>query len=293
MQSPRIRLWIPVLAVAALMLTGCAVNKKMTVGATALLIEDVARASYRQSDLEVIRQGMPAYLMLMDGMVTAWPGNARLLIAASQAYSSYATAFAETQDEAYALALYAKARDYALQALSQRGIDQPLKSSYDDFEKAVGRRGVKDVPYMFWAALSWGNWISLNQGSMAAMAQLPRVEALMKRVLTLDEGYHYGGPHLFMGIWFASRPPIAGGDMERAQTHFLRAIALGDDKFLMARVYYAFHYARRVLDADLFAATLQAVIETPADIEPDLTLINTVARERAENLLAKSAEYFE
>ena len=49
-----------------LVLSSCYPSKKLTVMATASLVEDVAVASYRQSELEVVRQGMPAYLMLMD-----------------------------------------------------------------------------------------------------------------------------------------------------------------------------------------------------------------------------------
>ena len=54
---------------------GCFPSKKLTVISTAALLEDISRASARQSDLRVIREGMPAYLLLMDGMVEAWPDN--------------------------------------------------------------------------------------------------------------------------------------------------------------------------------------------------------------------------
>lgn len=47
----------------------CATSKSMTVGATAALLEDIAKSANRQSDLKLIREGMPAYLMLIDGMV--------------------------------------------------------------------------------------------------------------------------------------------------------------------------------------------------------------------------------
>ena len=53
------------------LLTACATGKTMTVAATASLLEDVANASYKQSDLVLIRRGMPSYLMLIDGMVEA------------------------------------------------------------------------------------------------------------------------------------------------------------------------------------------------------------------------------
>jgi TPR repeat protein len=116
---------------------------------------------------------------------------------------------------------------------------------------------------------------------------------MMKRALELDEGFYYGGPHLFMGIWFASRPKIAGGDLKKAQEHFLKALKLGQGNFLMAYVYYANYYARKMMDKDLFISTLQKVLETPADTSPDLVLVNTVAKKQAKELLSHMEEYFE
>jgi len=115
----------------------------------------------------------------------------------------------------------------------------------------------------------------------------------MRRVLELDETFYYGGAHLFMGIWFASRPKGFGGDLKTAQQHFLRALELGEGKFLMAYVYYANDYARKALDQDLFRSLLQKVQGTPADISPDLTLLNTVAKKKAEELMTHMDEYFE
>jgi hypothetical protein len=270
----------------------CATSKTMTVGATASLLDDVAQSAYRQSDLRLIREGMPAYLMLISGMVEAVPDNERLLITAAQAYASFASAFVQEEDQEYARALYAKARNYALSALQQIGFKNPVASEFDSFEKTLHALGKKDVPYIFWAASCWGNWISLNQRSMEALAELPRVELMMKRVLALEEGFYYGGAHIFMGVLEASRPKIAGGDLNKAQNHFLKALELGKGKFLMSRVYYADYYARKAFDRKLFISTLQEVLDTPADIEPDLTLLNTVAHTNAQKLLNNVDEYF-
>ena len=116
---------------------------------------------------------------------------------------------------------------------------------------------------------------------------------MMERALELDEGFYYGGPHLFMGIWYATRPKIAGGDLNKAQEHFLKALDLGQGKFLMAHVYYANYYARNMRNKDLFTSTLQKVLETPAEISPDLVLVNTVAKKQAKELLSHMEEYFE
>ena len=270
----------------------CATSKTMTVGATASLLDDVARSAYRQSDLKLIREGMPAYLMLIGGMVEAVPDNERLLITAAQAYASFASAFVQEEDQEYARALYAKARNYALSALQQIGFKNPVASEFDSFEKTLHALGKKDVPYIFWAASCWGNWISLNQRSMEALAELPRVELMMKRVLELDEGFYYGGAHIFMGVLEASRPKIAGGDLNKAQNHFLKAIELGHGKFLMTFVYYADYYAKKKFDKALYVSTLETVLKTPADIMPDLTLLNTVAQARAKVMLNEADNYF-
>jgi len=274
------------------LLAACGATKSMTVASTASLLEDVARASHKQSDLKLIREGMPSYLMLIDGMVEALPDNKKLLITAAQSYASYASAFIEDEDKAYAIALYAKAKTYALRALEQNGFKNPLTRPFDDFESGLQKTKKKDVPYLFWAASCWGSWISLNRWSMEAMAELPRVELMMKRVLVLDEAFYYGGAHIFMGILEASKPRIAGGNLNIARDHFRKAIELGDGKFLMTEVYFADYYAKKAFDRELFIATLKDVLQTPVDIEPELTLLNSVAHIRAKKMIDAADDFF-
>ena len=274
-------------------LSACLPNKKLTVGATAILLEGVAKASSQQSDARVLQEGMPAYLMLIDGMIQAWPDNKRLLMAGAQSYSSFASLFVEDQDKEYANLLYGRGKQYALRSFELTGFKDPLQRPFDDFGRGLKHLGKKDVPILFWTATCWASWIRLNLDSMEALSELPRVEAMMARVLELNEGFHYGGAHLFMGIWYASRPKIAGGDLKKAQEHFLKGIDLGQGKFLMAYVYYASYYARKSADKELFTATLQKVLETPADTLPDLVLVNTVAKKQAKELLSHVEEYFE
>ncbi len=293
MGSFRFCIWLSLLLLIISSQSACLYSKKARVGAAALLVEDVAKAAYKQSDLRIIREGMPAYLMLMDGMIEAWPDNEELLIAAAQAYSSFASVLGEKQDKAYTKLLAGKARAYALRSLAQRGFKDPIKSPFDDFKRDVQATGKKDVPYVFWSAACWANWIVLNLDSIEAMAELPRVELLIRRAQELDEGFYYGGPDLFLGIWLASRPAIAGGDLKKARQYFLHALDFGKGKFLMAYVYYADNYARRALDKELFISTLNKVLEAPADISPELTLVNTIAKAKAKELLSHVDEYFD
>jgi hypothetical protein len=287
------RRWILLFLSLLLLPSACLPNKKLTVGATAILLEEIAKASSRQSDLKILREGTPAYLMLVDGMIQALPDNDQLLIAGAQSYSSFASLFVEDQDKEYAKQLFGKGKQYALRSLEARGFKDPLGRPFDDFKEGLNHLGKKEVPYLFWTATCWVNWIRLNLDSVEAISELPRVEEMMKRALELDEGFYYGGPHLFMGIWFASRPKMAGGDLKKAQEHFLRAFHFGQGKFLMAYVYYAKYYAPKIMDKELFTSTLQKVLEIPADTPLDLILVNTVAKKEAKELLNRVEEYFE
>jgi len=115
---------------------------------------------------------------------------------------------------------------------------------------------------------------------------------MMKRVLELEEGYYYGGAHIFMGVLEASRPKIAGGDLNKAKNHFIKAIELGRGEFLMAYVYYAEYYAKKTFDKALYVSILETALKTSAKIIPDLTLLNTAAQTRARAMLDAANDYF-
>jgi tetratricopeptide (TPR) repeat protein len=229
----------------------------------------------------------------MDGMIETMPDSAPLLLAAARAYSSYASTFMDEEDQEYAKVLLKQAKNYALRALEIRGFRGVLQSPLEEFKEVLKNYSRDDLPYLFWGASCWAGWIGLNLDSMEALADLPRVEWMMRRSLEIDEGFYYGGPHLFMGIWYASRPKMAGGDPDKARGHFLKALDLGHGEFLMAYVYFAQYYARQVRDKNLFVSTLQKVVETPAHVPPELTLVNTVAKKRAQQLLGRVDEFFE
>ncbi|MFA9434200.1 MAG: TRAP transporter TatT component family protein, partial [Deltaproteobacteria bacterium] len=88
---------------------GCAPTKPARVSAVAYTAKDVFIAAAKQSDPTIVRAGTPAYLMLVDGLIEAYPDNSELLTAGCQAYTAYASSFVEDTDPEKAAALYAKA----------------------------------------------------------------------------------------------------------------------------------------------------------------------------------------
>jgi hypothetical protein len=231
--------------------------------------------------------------MLVDGLIEAYPDNSRLLTAGCQAYTAYASSFVEDTDPKNAAALYAKAKHYGFRALSKkRDFQQVVAGSVDEFVAFLKQYNKQDVPSLFWTASAWGKWISLNLDSVEALADMPMLEATMQRTLELDDSFYYGSPHLLLAVYFAGRPDIIGGNRDTAKEHFDKAFSLGADKLLSAKVLFARYYAVRLRDRVLFAKTLQAVIDTPVDAVPELTLANTLAKKKAREMLEKVDDYF-
>jgi tetratricopeptide (TPR) repeat protein len=273
--------------------SACIPSKRLTVAAVGSILDEVARASSKQSDISILREGTPSYLMLIDGLIEAYPQNEQLLVAGAKAYSAYAALFSEREDQEKARRLYLKGKQYGLRALSKRREFRELVlKPLDQFEPCLQGFGKKDVPALFWTASCWGSWISLSTDSVEAMAEVPKVLCLIHRVLELNEGFYYGGPHLFMAVYHSSRPRAYGGNPEKAHRHFEKAFELGQEKFLMAHVLYAKYYARQAFDRELFISTLEKVLKAPADSVPELTLLNTVAKQQAKRLLERVDDYF-
>jgi hypothetical protein len=229
--------------------------------------------------------------MLIDGILRSNPENRDLLLAGAQAYAAYASVLDEDEQDR-AAALSDRAKHYALKALD---LTPPFKDALgkplEVFQERLGKTDKKQVPTLFWVGNIWAGWIASNEGA-AAMADLPWVEALMERVLELEPSFYYGGPHLFKAILLSARPEQFGGNLKKAQEHFQKALEYGQGKFLMTDVYYAEYYARQTLNRDLFVSTLKRVLETPAQVDPDLTLANTLAQRKAKKLLARVDEFF-
>lgn len=271
---------------------GCFSSRQMITDSAVGLFQELALSVNRQSDVALVRQGIPSYLLLVDGMVQANPGNRDLLLAGAQAYASYASILGEEESSRTAQ-LIQKAKIQALKALELNPLFKGnLDKSVDLFQETIAKTDKGDVPLLFSVGSIWGTWIAQGPEPVEAMADLPKIEALMDRVLQLDPAYYYGGPHLFKGIILSARPVQYGGDLKKADFHFQQAMRYSQGKFLMAQIYYAQYYAKQRLDRDLFIKTLNQVLSTPVDIEPNLTLINTLAHEKAKTLLNQVEDFF-
>lgn len=276
--------WL-LLAVAA---SGCATLASST---TSRLSRDIALALRNQEDLETVRQGAPAYLILIDGLIEGDPKDTSLLLSGANLYSVYASAFVDDPKRAGSLA--ERAYDYGLRAICQRQRDlcERVNGPFDPFDAALAGTPRGDVPVMYGFGAAWAGLIQLRMGDWDAVAQIPKLEALMRRVAHLDERYDGGGAHLYLGVLATYRPKSLGGEPERGRWHFERAAELSLGRNLLVNVLFAQHYARLVFDRALHDRLLGEVMAANPR-EAGLTLSNVIARQRAEELLSSADDYF-
>ena len=271
-----------------LVLAGCAALMRP---ASSRFAENLTSSILDQNDVETVRDGAPAYLLAVDGLIEGDPGNAALLLTGARLYGAYASAFVE--DEARAQRLWDRALGYARRALCSENSKQcgALERPFDDFVLSLEAVDRSDVPALYGFGAAWAGWVQAHSEEWGAVAEVPKIEALMRRVVDLDEPYDHGGAHLYLGVLLTQRPASLGGQPEQGREHFERAIALSQGRNLMAKVFYARSYARLVFDRPLHDRLLREVLAADPQA-PGLTLSNTLAREEARDLLDEADEYF-
>lgn len=265
---------------------------RLKVATAGALMDDLLAATNQQEDVALVTQAAPTYLLLLEGLHHSSPHNGRLLSSLAQGYASYAT-LVEIDDPERAGPLYHRAMNYGLQSLAEEKRLAPfLGAPFADFSRIRSALNHRDVERVFWAALSWGAWISTHTDSMAALAQLPKVILLMEWVVEQNEAFQYGSPHLFLGVYHAAVPVALGGSPEKALYHFDRALALSQGQALMVYVQKARFYARQIFDRPLYESLLNQALTLPVDGNPDLILQNMAARRLARKLLEETDAFF-
>jgi hypothetical protein len=273
---------------AVLVSTGCS---SLISSATARVADSLEGAVLEQNDPEIVRQGAPAYLLLIDGLIADDPDNVDLLLAGAALYSSYAGAFVDDPERAARLA--AKGRDFGWRALceSERHACGTWTAPYAEFERVIDGMGVRQVPVLYGAGAAWATWIRASSDDWSAVADKARVDAMMRRVVALDESYEGGAAYLYLGILATLLPEAMGGNPEEGREAFERVIELSGGRHLMAKVLIAEKYARMVFDRQLHDRLCREVIEADPEA-PSLTLVNVLAQAQARQLLEDSEDYF-
>ena len=256
------------------------------------LPSNLSRSMMNQEDPELVRTAAPAYLLMLDALVATYPDDETFLIPAAKLYGAYAGIF--SNNEAQTRRMANRSKVYALRALCEEEEDlcEVLDHSIEEILVELDDLDEDELNIVYTLASSWASWIQANSSDWDAIAQLPKVKVLFKWVLSYDMDYDRGTAQAYMGVLESQLPPSLGGRPDLAKMHFENAIRASNGRHLMAKVLYAQQYARLIYEQELHDRLLNEVIQAD-HIAEGLTLINQLAKQQAEVLLAESAEYFE
>lgn len=274
--------------ICAALLSGCSA---FVSSATIRLTDNLSHAILNNNDLATVEAGAPAYLLMIDSLVSGDPDNESLLRSAATLYTSYTDVF--VKDSARAKKLTDTSMEYAFRAVCQaNGAACSLREeNFQSFEKIISGMRKKDVPSLYALGTAWAAWIQTRQQDMNAIAEISRVEAVMNQIIELDETYQDGIAHLYMGAMAILLPPALGGKPNISRQHFERAIELSGGKNLMIKVVYARQYARALFDRELHDRLLGEVLKADPNV-PGYILSNTLSRQEAQKLLDSAEDYF-
>lgn len=271
-------------ALSACLLVSCA-----SVGTR--LGEDLAAGIANHDDPHTVAEALPAYLVLLDGLISSRPDNAGMLRAAAELYGLYAGSFVAEPERARLLS--GRALHYARAAVCEdrRAWCAMLDGPVDVFVDRIDQTSRRDVPELFNLAAAWTSYIRANSDDFRAIAALPKAQALIARVTELDPDYRGGMPFVYLGVLHSLRPAALGGRPDLGLAAFQRAIEASNGTNLMAMTMQAEFHARLVFDREAHDVLVRRVVEADPRA-PGMTLSNVLAQQRARELEEEADDYF-
>ena len=288
----------------AVLLSGCSL-KTIAVEAVADAIADSSTTYAADNDIDFVGQASPFGLKTTEGLLEEVPDHRGLLLAAARGFTQYAYVYIEQPaneieaidvrlayaERARARHMYLRARDYGLRGLEAAHADT-VKTIHRDPQAALAKTTADDVALLYWTAAAWGSAISLSKDDPALIADLPVVEALIRRAYVLDETYDYGAIHVFLISYEMSQSGLRQDAAARARGHFARALELSDG--LQAAPYVTFAEAVTIAEQNRFEyqRLLEQALVIDVDKKPEWRLANLVMQRRARWLLAHTDDLF-
>ncbi len=272
----------------------------LALGACASLVDRASANLGRQlsagildhDDPATVAAGLPAYLLLLDGLNHDGEPNPARLCLAADLYGAYAGSFVDEPDRAKRLAR--RAFDYAARAAGATdagwcGIE---RRKFEEVEAAVAQADAGHSDALFCLGSAWAGDIQAHADDWNAIAAIPKARRVIERAVELVPDGRDGQGQLYLGVMNSLLPPAYGGKPELAQQYFEQALERSGGRNQMVRVLYARHYARLVFDQALHDRLVAEALAADPKV-PGLTLMNTLAQRQALVLQTTSKDYFE
>ena len=300
-------LFVITILLFCLLAPACSINKlAIKAVSDALTGEGSSDVFTGDPDPQLVGDALPFAIKMYESLLSANPTHQGLIQTTGSLFVMYANAFVQGPAEQMSRLMYAE-RQAAMerakklylrgQELLYRGLELKYPGFSGAYQKGnlsdiLAKMKKEDVSSLYWAAAGGVSAYSLNPFDMDLGVRLPEFFAMVERAYELDPDYSSGALDEFLLLFYASVPASMGGDKEKAQIHYQRA--LEKTKGLQAGPYvsYAQSISIPAQDYDTFKTCLEAALAIDPDADPANRLVNIISQRKAQYLLDSAAQYF-
>lgn len=253
--------------------------------------KNLTGALLNQDDPELVRAGMPAYILLLDSFLQGDDDSPAILSSAATLYASYGSVFAG--EPARAKRLTRRAREYAIQAMCKTYPDSCAWRDlpYEEFVASLKRVDKKHGAELYAYGFAYLTYIRAHSDDWNALAELPQAEAVIQHYIDISGSDVEASAHNYLGILMTVRPPALGGKQDQARAHFETAFALSNRQDLSPQVEMLKGIARMLYDRDLNDQLCTEILSA-SPYADGYTLTNVLAQEEALVLCSEADDYF-
>jgi len=261
-------------------------------------------------DPELVGDALPFAIKMYEALLAKNPKHQGLLLTTGSLFIMYANAFiqgpAEMLDpiDSYYERLDSLDRAKKLYIRGKDILYSALEYKYLGFSAATVQEGTlapllkkckkDDVPLLYWTAAGGFAAYSIDVFDFGLGINIPEWGAMMARAYELDPDFSDGTIDEFYILYYASLPENMGGDKEKAEIHFKRA--LEKSRGLTAGPYVS--YAKAICadtqnpNYDAFIENLEKALAIDPDEDKSNRLVNILAQRKAKHMLDYADDYF-
>jgi len=290
------------------LLSSCAINKlAMNVVSNALTGDGSSDVFTGDPDPQLVGDSIPFAIKMYESLLSANPNHQGLMLTTGSLFVMYANAFVQGPAEmlpssewekkeaalARAKQLYLRGHEILNNALETKFRGFRQASASDGSLQAILRKCKKeDVGLLYWTVAGGLAAYSIDIFDFELSSLIPKWTAMIHRAYELNPDY--GGASLdeFFIIFYSSLPEMMGGDKEKAQYHFRKALEKTDGNSASAYISYAQSISVPAQDYDTFRDCLEEALAIDPNANVSARLVTVIGQKKARWLLDNAYIFF-
>jgi len=289
-------------------LPSCAINKLAINAVSNALTGDGSSDVFTgDSDPKLVGDALPFAIKMYETLLSANPGHQGLMVTTGSLFVMYSNAYVHGPAEMLPSDKWQEREEAMNRAkkLYLRGHEilyNALDSKFSGFRKASVTDGSlqpilekckkEDAGTLYWAVAGGMAAYSIDVFDFELSSRIPNWTAMIQRAYELDPDY--GGASLdeFLIIFYSSLPEVMGGDKEKAQRHFQRALEKTNGNSTSAYISYAQSISVPAQDYETFRDCLEKALDIDPNAVPSTRLMTIINQKKAQWLLDNAYNYF-